>query len=85
MGVHVPHYPEPPSYLPPHPIPLGCPRAPALSSLLHSLNWHWSSILHMAFFFSPMSRDISLFFKIIYFDWRLITLQYCGGFCHTLT
>ena len=23
-------------------------------------------------------------FKIIYFNWRLITLQYCGGFCHTL-
>ena len=21
----------------------------------------------------------------IYFNWRLITLQYCGGFCHTLT
>ena len=24
-----------------------------------------------------------LFFKIINFNWRLITLQYCGGFCHT--
>ena len=24
------------------------------------------------------------FFKLIYFDWRLITLQYCSGFCHTL-
>ena len=23
--------------------------------------------------------------KIIYFNWRLITLQYCGGFCHILT
>ena len=22
---------------------------------------------------------------LIYFNWRLITLQYCGGFCHTLT
>ena len=22
---------------------------------------------------------------IIYFNWRLITLQYCSGFCHTLT
>ena len=21
----------------------------------------------------------------IYFNWRLITLQYCGGFCHILT
>ena len=20
-----------------------------------------------------------------YFNWRLITLQYCGGFCHTST
>ena len=27
-----------------------------------------------------------LIFKIlIYFNWSLITLQYCGGFCHTLT
>ena len=29
------------------------------------------------------------FFKkkklFIYFNWRLITLQYCSGFCHTLT
>ena len=36
-------------------------------------------------------RDISffyffnLFFLKIYFCWRLITLQYCGGFCHTFT
>ena len=26
-----------------------------------------------------------LFLKFIYFNWRLITLQYCGGFCHTST
>ena len=25
------------------------------------------------------------FFWLIYFNWRLITLQYCSGFCHTLT
>ena len=25
------------------------------------------------------------FFKLIYFNWRLITLQYFSGFCHTLT
>ena len=24
------------------------------------------------------------FLKFIYFSWRLITLQYCSGFCHTL-
>ena len=31
------------------------------------------------------SDFLSLFFKSIYFNWRLITLQYCSGFCHTLT
>ena len=25
------------------------------------------------------------FFSFIFISWRLITLQYCGGFCHTLT
>ena len=25
------------------------------------------------------------FKKFIYFNWRLITLEYCSGFCHTLT
>ena len=26
-----------------------------------------------------------VFFLFIYFNWRQITLQYCNGFCHTLT
>ena len=26
-----------------------------------------------------------LCFLFLFFNWRLITLQYCGGFCHTLT
>ena len=29
-----PLHPEPPSNLPPHPTPPGCPRAPALGALL---------------------------------------------------
>ena len=49
-GIHVSSLPEPPSHLPPHPIPLGCPRAPALGALLHALNLHWSSILHMVIY-----------------------------------
>ena len=32
--------PETPSYIPPHSIPLGCPRALALGALLHALNLH---------------------------------------------
>ena len=39
--------PEPFSHLPPHPILLGCPRVLALGALLHALNSHWSSVLHM--------------------------------------
>ena len=37
---------------------------------LYSYLWH-------AFF--------SFFLKLIYFNWRLIALQYCSGFCHTFT
>ena len=37
----------PSSHLPPHPIPLGCPRALALSALFHVLNLYWSYILNM--------------------------------------
>ena len=25
------------------------------------------------------------FFSFVFISWRLLTLQYCGGFCHTLT
>ena len=50
IGIHVYPYPEPPSHLSPHPIPLGCPRAPALRALLHALNLHWASILHMVMY-----------------------------------
>ena len=38
--------PEPSFYLPPHPIPLGCPRALTLSALFYALNLDWSSISH---------------------------------------
>jgi len=32
-----------------------------------------------------LKHSISFFNLFIYFNWRLIILQYCGGFCHTLT
>ena len=51
LQVHMcPPHSETPSHLPPHPIPLGCPRAPALSALLHASNLHWSSILHVVIY-----------------------------------
>ena len=42
----VPH-PESPFHLPPQPIPLGHPSAPALSTLSHVSNLDWWSISHM--------------------------------------
>ena len=41
--------------------------------------WIWSS------FFFFCSLLIFCFFPFIFTSWRLITLQYCSGFCHTLT
>ena len=32
-----------------------------------------------------LSQSILFFFSFIFMIWRLITLQYCSGFCHTLT
>ena len=29
--------------------------------------------------------NVGIFFSFIFISWRLITLQYCSGFCHTLT
>ena len=40
-------HPKPPSHLSPHPTPLGCPSALALSDLFHASNLDWSSISHM--------------------------------------
>ena len=40
-------HPEPPSHLPPHPIPLGRPSAPVPSTLSHTLNLDWRSVSHM--------------------------------------
>ena len=33
---------------------------------------------------SPALYADSFFFSFIFISWRLITLQYCSGFCHTL-
>ena len=54
--------------------------------------WFWRRLLKAPwkagrsnlsiFFFSP---NFLLFLLFVYFNWRLITLQYCSGFCHTFT
>ena len=47
-------------------------------SCLHLLNCRG------IFFFQCVSFSF-LFYSFIFSSWRLITLQYCSGFCHTLT
>ena len=39
----------------------------------------------IVFFFFYSSIVDFYFFSFIFISWRLITLQYCSGFCHTLT
>ena len=38
---------------------------------LNFMYWHHTALI--------------LFFKLIYSNWSLITIQHCSGFCHTLT
>ena len=47
ISVHVFPIRNPLSHLPPHPIPLGHPSAPAPSILYHASNLDWWFILHM--------------------------------------
>ena len=42
-------------------------------------------LLLIYLFWSFFFLFLSFFFSFIFISWRLITLQYCSGFCHTLT
>ena len=53
LGYMCSPHPEPPSHLPPHPIPLGCPTGLALRVLFHTSNLDWSSISHMVIYRLP--------------------------------
>ena len=53
MGVHVSSCPETSSDLPPHPISLGCPSAPALSALFHARNFTYRN-KHVSMLFSQI-------------------------------
>ena len=59
MGAHVYPYPEACSHLPPHPIPLGCPRALVLSALLHAWN------LQLVIYFTYGNIKVSMLFSQI--------------------
>ena len=50
LATHVFHLSWNPFHLPSYPIPLGCPRAPALFALFHVSNWRWSPVLHLTIY-----------------------------------
>ena len=56
-------HPEPPSHLPPNPIPLGHPSALALSTLYHASNQDWQFVSHV----------------IIYMFWCHSLISSCPG------
>ena len=57
--IYVPH-PETPSDLPPHPIPLGHPSAPAPSTLSHASNLDWQFVSHMIIYMFQCHFPISV-------------------------
>ena len=74
-------HPESPTYIPPHPIPLGCPRAPALSALLYALNLHWSSVLHMEIYMFQCYSLISSYPHLLPHSPKVCSLHLCL-FCY---
>ena len=59
MGVHVFPILNTPSHLPTHPIPLGHPSAPALSTLYHVSNLDWWFFSHMIVYMFQCPSPIS--------------------------
>ena len=55
----------------------------------------WNNLMHIYFFdkgnsktpllLLTMCKTFIFYFKLIYLNWRIIVLQYCGGFCHKST
>ena len=52
-------YPEPPSHLPPHTIPLSHPSAPAPNTLYHASNLDWRFVSHMIIYMFHCHSPIS--------------------------
>ena len=60
-----------------------------LRPLFFSSWWTWLKVyqfcLSFIYLFIYFESYVLFCFSFIFISWRLITLQYCSGFCHTLT
>ena len=54
-----------------------------LSMICYSLKIISCKDLFVSLTFYLLLSPILFFFPFIFISWRLITLQYCSGFCHT--
>ena len=76
---------------------VGAQVSRALFGLMGALQWAWhqldielktffliTSNLYLFSFIYFFFLSFFIFFQVIFISWRLVTLQYCSGFCHTL-
>ena len=78
----VPHS-EHPSHLTPHPIPLGCPSAQALSALFHASNLDWWSISHMIIYMFQWYSLKSSHLRLLPQNPKVCSLYLCLFYCLT--
>ena len=77
-GIHASPDLEPCLQLPPHPTPLGCPRAPVLGALLHASNLHWPPVLRVVMYMfecywvNHVSTMACNYNYLLFFVWLLI-------------
>ena len=62
-----------------------CHCFPIYMPLSEGTRCHELHFLNVEFKVSFFTLLFHLFFPFIFISWRLITLQHCSGFCHTLT
>ena len=63
--------------VPPDPIPLGYPGAPALGALLHALNLHWSSVLHVVMYMFHCYSLKSSLPHLLSLSWKVCSVRLC--------
>ena len=80
MGTCVYHC-KTPSHLLPHPIPLRCPSALALSAQLHASNLDWSSVSHMVIYMFQCYSLKSSHPRLLPQSPKVCSLYLCLFFC----